>query len=110
MIQTQLNTDLEVEKPREVEDNGTYYMLKKSPSLTVFVECGFISNQEEADLLASDDYQKKVAKAICKGILNYIEKLENPDKEDVGDVDIEELETWCYTVGYDDESIQNRRK
>lgn len=81
-IQSQLNADLEVQKPREVKDNGTYYMLKKSPSLTVLVECGFISNQEEADLLAGAEYQKKVAKSICKGIMNYIEKLENPDKQE----------------------------
>lgn len=80
-IQTQMNEDLEIEKPREVKDNDTYYMLKKSPSLTVLVECGFISNQTEADLLASKEYQKKVAKAICKGILNYIKQIENPDSE-----------------------------
>lgn len=86
-IQSQLNSDLEVEKPREVKDNGTYYMLKKSPSLTVLVECGFISNQEEADLLAGAEYQKKVAKAISKGILSYIEKLENPDKLNSEDMD-----------------------
>ena len=67
-------------------------MLKKSPSLTVLVECGFISNQEEADLLAGAEYQKKVAKSICKGIMNYIEKLENPDKQEEEDQDIEDNE------------------
>lgn len=81
-IQTQMNEDLEIEKPREVKDNGTYYMLKKSPSLTVLVECGFISNQAEAELLAGEEYQQKVAEAICKGILNYIELIENSDAEE----------------------------
>lgn len=81
-IQTQMNEDLKIEKPREVKDNDTYYMLKRSPSLTVLVECGFISNQAEADLLASEEYQQKVAEAICKGVLNYIEQMEEPDAEE----------------------------
>lgn len=89
-IQSQLNADLEVKRPREVKDNGTYYMLKKSPSLTVLVECGFISNQEEADLLAGEEYQKKVAKSICKGILMYIKRIENPDNIEIEDTNIEQ--------------------
>lgn len=89
-IQTQMNEDLEIEKPREVKDNGTYYMLKKSPSLTVLVECGFISNPTEADLLASEEYQQRVAEAICKGILNYIKEIENPNSEELEEDELNE--------------------
>lgn len=34
----------------------------------VLVECGFMTNPQEAALLKSDTYRKKVAKAICRGV------------------------------------------
>lgn len=39
---------------------------------TIIVECGFLSNQQEAELLAGKDYQKKIAKAIATGIDEYL--------------------------------------
>lgn len=41
------------------------------------VECGFISNPAEEDLLQRDDFQKKCAKAIADGIAAYL-GLEKP--------------------------------
>lgn len=37
----------------------------------MLVECGFISNPDEAALLASEDYQDKVAFAICWSLLQF---------------------------------------
>lgn len=37
----------------------------------IIVECGFLSNSDEAKLLSTDEYQKKVALSIYLGILNY---------------------------------------
>ena len=42
---------------------------------TIIVECGFLSNQREADLLAGKDYQKKIAKAIATGIDEYLRNV-----------------------------------
>ena len=39
---------------------------------TVIVECGFLSNRQEAELLSDAEYQQKVAVAISKGIENYL--------------------------------------
>ena len=38
----------------------------------VIVECGFLSNADEADKLISDEYQEVVAKAIAEGITGYV--------------------------------------
>jgi N-acetylmuramoyl-L-alanine amidase len=38
----------------------------------VIVECGFLSNYAEAEKLVSEDYQKKLAEAVTKGILQYL--------------------------------------
>ena len=48
------------------------YLLKKVEKPAVLVETGFLSNEEERDLLANDSYQEKMAFAIARGIENYI--------------------------------------
>ena len=38
------------------------------------VECGFLSNYEEANLLVTKEYQEKMAKEISKGVMEYIKE------------------------------------
>lgn len=46
----------------------------RSPDIpSVLVETGFISNNSEERLLASDDYQQQLAEAIYKGLHNYFQ-------------------------------------
>ena len=71
-LQDAMNEQLEISRPREIKANDTYYLLKKTEVPTVIVECGFLSNQEEAALLATEEYQNKTAEAISKGILVYL--------------------------------------
>ena len=40
---------------RQVKANTTYYLLKRTEVPILIVECGFLSNQEEAEKLASED-------------------------------------------------------
>lgn len=47
------------------------YLLKALEMPTVLVEVGFLSHPEEASLLADEQYQRKVAAAIYRGILRY---------------------------------------
>ena len=60
------------ENTKKIKANDTYYLLKKTEVPTVIVECGFLSNYAEAEKLVSEDYQKKVAEAVTKGILQYL--------------------------------------
>ncbi len=73
-IQGQMDEKLEVERPREAKGNRTYYLLKKSAGILNIVECGFMTNPEEAELLQREDYQEKIAEAVGKGILEYLGK------------------------------------
>ncbi len=50
---------------------GKIFILKDAQIPSVIVECGFISNPEEAEKLKSSDYQSKLAWAIYLGIDNY---------------------------------------
>lgn len=64
--ETMENTD------REALSIKNVYLLKKIEKPAVLVETGFLSNEEERDLLANDSYQEKMAFAIARGIENYI--------------------------------------
>lgn len=71
-IQEQMNIQLQVENPRSVKSNGSYYLLKKSEGVLNIVECGFLTNPEEAEKLQTEEYQEQIAKAITDGILQYL--------------------------------------
>lgn len=74
-IQNTLNTELSVSRPRKEKGNTSYFLLKRSPCVLNIVECGFLTNPEEAALLQKEEYQQKIAEAVAKGILQYIEKI-----------------------------------
>ena len=62
------------ENTRQAKANDTYYLLKRTEVPTIIVECGFLSNPEEAaKLLVSPKYQEKLAEAIAEGILACME-------------------------------------
>jgi len=60
------------ENTRQIKGNNNFYMLKKTEVPTIIVECGFLSNPEEAEKLVSDEYQEEMAEAICSGILTWL--------------------------------------
>lgn len=72
ILQKYLVEKLDPTNHRQAKGNKTYYMLKKTEATLVIVECGFLSNDREASLLSDNSYQKKVAKAICEGTMEYL--------------------------------------
>ena len=71
-IQESLWERLDSEKKREIKADSSYYLLKKSSIPMVIVECGFLSNGRELELLQQEIYQKKLAWAIYMGIEKYL--------------------------------------
>ena len=59
-------------KPRSIKPNKEYFILKKSTSPTVIVECGFLSNPAETLLLTDKNYQDDLAHAIYIGVTDYL--------------------------------------
>lgn len=72
ILQKRLIEGVDKDNTRVEKANDSYYLLKKTSSPIVIVECGFLSNGEEADALTSDLYQEKLAWAIHLGILQYL--------------------------------------
>lgn len=75
IMQNTLNQGLEIEAPRQEKANDSYYILKKSAMPTVIVECGFLSNPEDAKKLTDETYQEKLAFQIYLGIQKYFNGL-----------------------------------
>lgn len=73
ILQKVLIEQLDPQNHREAKANENYYILKRTESPTVIVECGFLSNYEEAELLVTEEYQDKVAKAVAAGILECLQ-------------------------------------
>lgn len=57
-------------KNRGVRENA-FYVLRKARSPSILVEVGFVSNLTEGNLLATDDYQSRLAQAIANGIMTF---------------------------------------
>ena len=74
-LQELLIRDLDPANHRQAKANDTYYLLKKTSCPTVIVECGFLSNPEEAAKLKSDSYQEELAWVLHLGILQYLNSL-----------------------------------
>ncbi len=72
-LQESLISLVDPDNHRQAKANESYYLLKKTTSPTVIVECGFLSNSEEAALLVTSDYQDTLVDAICQGIFTYLE-------------------------------------
>ena len=72
ILQTALIEQVDLDNHRAAKANESYYLLKKTPTPTVIVECGFLSNPIEAELLLQDDYQDQLVNAIYTGIKTYL--------------------------------------
>lgn len=78
-IQNELKRNLENTDrvPKTLETN---YLLKTLNMPAALIEVGFLSNSQEARLMATEKYQKKVSASIYQGILKYCsgEKVGSP--------------------------------
>lgn len=71
-IQQVMALELDRDNARKAKANDSYYLLKKTSSPVVIVECGFLSNYEEAQKLSSEPYQEKIAWAIHLAVMQYL--------------------------------------
>ena len=72
LIQDRLVKELDSENHRTSRANESYYLLKKTGRPLVIVECGFLSNAEEAAELSDDYYQEKLAWHIHMALMQYL--------------------------------------
>ncbi len=57
-------------EPKPIPDS--IYLMNHVDAPAVLVECGFLSNREEAARLQQEDYQKTLAAVIAAGYLRWM--------------------------------------
>mgnify|MGYP004454218329 CR=1 FL=1 len=72
-IQENLNQSIQIENKRVPQTISGKYIIENLEIPTVIVECGFLSNPTEANLLIQNDYQDKIAWGIYCGIMDYFD-------------------------------------
>ena len=77
-IQDSFRTLLQPNNHREIKEaQNNLFLLYESQIPAVMVECGFISNPEEAAKLQTEDYQKQVAFAVYQGLHHYLQSADS---------------------------------
>lgn len=72
-MQNAIVSAIQPENKREIKPAGkNIYLLYNSNVPALIIECGFLSNPEEAKKLSDDEYQKKFALAIYCGLMDYL--------------------------------------
>ncbi len=59
---------------KEKKLSNSIYMYKQLIVPGVLIECGFLSNTRERELLVTDEYQERVVDAIISGLFKYYDK------------------------------------
>lgn len=76
LIQQNLNKNIEFKNDRTPLPITEVYIMNNVTIPCVIVECGFLSNKQEAQLLTTDEYQNKLAWGIFIGLQDYFSKKE----------------------------------
>lgn len=74
-IQDELRNKLDKDNQRAPQIREEVFLINKMYMPSVLVECGFLSNPNEEQLLTIDEYQEKIALAIYEGIMKYFSKI-----------------------------------
>ena len=70
-IQSALNKTIDISNDRLPKSISNVYLVDHVEIPLALIECGFLSNSKELNLLTQDDYQDKLAWGIYTGINDY---------------------------------------
>lgn len=80
-MQTILKEQVDANNSRKCKANNDYYLLQHTEATMIIIECGFMSNPQEAEALQTEDYQNKMAAAIANGIMQYLEQQDGKEAQ-----------------------------
>lgn len=86
--------------------SANFHELRETHCTAVLVECGFMTNKVECELLKSDEYRQKCALAILSAIVETYGLQRRPDNEPDEGVSpwAREAREWAITMGITDGS------
>lgn len=75
IFQTKLIEKVDPTNKRKAKPNTNYYMIMNVNCPAVIVECGFLSNWDDAINLKDDYFQDKIAATLYEGITEYLSNI-----------------------------------
>ena len=72
-MQAVLRACVDSSNHRRAKPSQSVYLMDKISCTGVLVECGFLSNELEAERLTQKDYQQRLSGAICGALCAYLE-------------------------------------
>ncbi len=75
-IQQSVIENVQTDNTRQTKKSGSeIFLLYKAQCPAIMIECGFLSNENETQMLTDEQYQKKLVAAIVAGIIKYEENI-----------------------------------
>ena len=75
LVKINTKSYLQPENNREIKRGKDIFVLENIKNIGVLIECGFLTNPEEAHLLIREDYQNKLAKIIFASVAEFEKKF-----------------------------------
>lgn len=79
-VQKELKRVADKSNMREVKPRNDIYLLKENKIPSILIECGFLSNEKETQLLKDSNYQEKIAWSIYAGMQKYIGSVQQNEQ------------------------------
>lgn len=71
LMQSSLKDILDKTNNRKAKEDKNIYVLRENEIPSILIECGFLSNKEEAKKFMTADFRQKTAWAIYLGLIKY---------------------------------------
>ena len=73
LVQSNVKYNLQPNNKRNIKEaTSSIFLLDKATFPAILIECGFLSNPDEAHALADENYRQKLAEIIFNSIMTYI--------------------------------------
>lgn len=71
LVQENIGKTTQIDNNRVAMEINGVKIIEKSTIPAILIECGFLSNEEEAKMLNTEEYQKQIAEGIVNGIVQW---------------------------------------
>lgn len=79
-IQDALNENINEDNDKTAAEKNDVFIMQEIKGAVVIVECGFLSNRQEAQNLKNEDYQKRISEILTVGICRYFDEKISENK------------------------------
>ncbi len=77
IVQADLNRKINTDKKRSEMGKNDVFLLKEASGSIIIVECGFLSNREDLEMLKNASKQEEISKTLEGSVCKYLNEIGN---------------------------------